>query len=170
MSRNHSQYVLRHVILRSLLCITLLSSLAWSLSSPKIPENAQQVNALDKPDEDSPEAVTEFHAVHPGQFDKVLWYTEPPPPVVPKPVQPPPKQKLTRTPIELIAICTYEQSEGLPGRQTAMLFDPISDQLIEVVEGQQVGRVKVVEVSKDGVALLEHGEIERLFLDGGGAE
>lgn len=99
-----------------------------------------------------PLAEQDEQQVTPEMFSVRLWYT---PPVVepPKPVTPEPRVAKLR--LQLIAIAEQGVDSGESPLRSAILYDPDEDILLEVIAGQSIGRVTVIEISETDVRLSE---------------
>lgn len=151
MKRRTEHHRTKHLALRAALLLTFVAVLIWwvlpatkhsddfdldaviTVSSPSIPPTGQDA----------------LH-VTPEMFAVQLWYTplgiEEPKPVVSEP-------QVAKIKLQLIAITEHPAATNGHKQRSAILYDPTGDILLEVIAGQTIGRIDVVDISEIDIRL-----------------
>ena len=82
-------------------------------------------------------------SIDPADFDTELWRVPPEPPV-----------RSTPTPLSRLELLGITSREGQPA---AMIFDPETDMMVVLVEGESHGPTAVIEIKQDAVVCSAHG-------------
>lgn len=114
----------------------------WPLSSPEIPTPVTSPQR---------QPAQTQHSFDSKPFDSMMWSLAALPPPPPAPPPPPPAVKA-----QLVAIT---QSAG--GQYQATLYDPDTDKLVTVREGEAVGRRIVTKLTKSSVTLTYTSDVKK---------
>lgn len=133
--------------------LTLMGVVGWSIApiSQQAPQPSDFAASADAQPVASSNSQFNITA-----FDRTLWYTPPPPPVVPQPPKPPEIPRL-----ELVGI--IRQGDSL----RAMIVDTADNELRTVAAGDTFGITQVLAVTDRGVRCRAHDRDFELLLDAG---
>lgn len=138
----------------AVVAVSLLGVIGWSiaptLQHTEPPSELTGLVAATHPDAPS---SSPFNI---AAFDRTLWFTPPPPPVVPQPPKPPDMPRL-----ELVGI--IRQGDSL----RAMIVDAADNELRTVAAGDTFGITQVLAVTDRGVRCRAHQRDFELLLDAG---
>jgi hypothetical protein len=135
-----------------LLTVMLAGAGWWALAPASIPASAPEA-----PNAPAPQETPALTALDAETFRAPLWVAPPAPAAAAVQAAPPPLK------LQLLAIVRETESFK------AMLYDPDTDKLLVVAEGEQVGGRRVERVTASGVQIRDGSGLRTLALrsDGG---
>lgn len=138
---------------RAFLLLLFFAALAWwILPAAEVHDDFDLDSVFTIESLSEPLAETKERLVTPEMFAVQLWYTSP---VVEAPEPVAPEPKIAKLRLQLIAIAEHTADTEASRLRSAILYDPDEDILLEVIAGQSIGRVSVIEILETQVRLSE---------------
>lgn len=136
----------------------LLGVMFWSvIPSSRIDTKLLE---LEETSQEDPGSSDLMRAVEESAFDITLWDV-PPLPETPRQIEP---ARVARLSLQLMAITTIRDDMGQPV-QYGVLYDPDTDQLHTISQGQEISGYTLSEIKTDSITLQSGSREVRLLLD-----